>query len=180
MGCPTRSRAKGGAGVHLGAGEEADLLELLGAEQVRLVDDEDDPSPALGLLRREEGLGLGHHLGLEEARGGAQRGDDRDVEAAGAEGGVGDVDDLVRGRVEGAHRGPQGDGLADADLADEDAEQRLADAEPDAGDGLLVGRSAEQVGRGDGLGKGGPGEAEVPDPGGADAHDPGSSSGSSR
>jgi hypothetical protein len=41
-------QGEAGPGVHLGAGEEADLLELLGAKQVRFVDDEDDPSPVRG------------------------------------------------------------------------------------------------------------------------------------
>jgi len=44
-GLPDEEQGEGGAGVHLGAREETDLLELLGAEQMRLVNDEDDPSP---------------------------------------------------------------------------------------------------------------------------------------
>ena len=70
---------------------------------------------------------------------------DGHVQAAGADGRVGQVHDVVRGLVELADGGAHGDGLADADLAGDDAQQRLGDAEADARDGFLVTRSVEQV-----------------------------------
>ncbi len=86
---------EGAAAIHIGVGEQAELLELLGRQQVRLVDHNDDATVTFSLLGFEELLGLGHHLGLEEARSGAQGTDHGDVEAAGAEGGIGNyVGDL--------------------------------------------------------------------------------------
>src|SRR5262245_42511467 len=69
VGWPTSSRANG-LRVHVGVGGQAQLLELLGGEQVRLVDQEDDPAPALLLLGGEQALGLGDQVGLVHARGG--------------------------------------------------------------------------------------------------------------
>jgi hypothetical protein len=78
--------------VHVAVGEQAELLELLGGQQVGLVDDQDDAAVAFVFFGGEQVGGLAHDFGLVEAGSGAERGDDRDVEAAGAERGVGDVD----------------------------------------------------------------------------------------
>ena len=61
------------------------------------------------------------------------------VEAAGADRGVGEVDERVAGGVEGGGGGAGGDGLAGADLAGQEAERLLLDHEGDAGERLLVG-----------------------------------------
>ncbi len=62
----------------------------------------------------------------------AERGDDGVVDAADADGGVAEVDEGVPGGEGGA----QGDGLARADLAGDDAEGVLADAPGELGGGL--------------------------------------------
>jgi hypothetical protein len=67
---------------------------------MRLVDDDDDPPVALGLFGFEELTRLGHDLGLVEARAATEGPDDRHVQAPGAEGRVGDVDEGVTGGVE--------------------------------------------------------------------------------
>ncbi len=82
---------EGTAAIHVGVGEQAEFLELGSREQVCFVDHDDDAAVTLGRLGLEELLGLSHHLGFEEARDGAECADDGDVQAAGAEGGVGDL-----------------------------------------------------------------------------------------
>ena len=91
--------------------------------------------------------------------------DDRQIQPACAEGGRGHVDDVVRSGIELGGGGAQGDGLADADLAGDDAQQRLADAEADARHGFLMAGAVAQLAGRDGLAEGGAGEAEVADPG---------------
>src|SRR5215470_1493231 len=132
---------------------------------MRLINDDDDAAVALGLLGFEQLLGLGHDLGLEEARSGAEGADDGDVEATGAEGGVGDVDDLVAEWVERGPGSAGGDRLAGADLAGDDAQGRLLDAVQDAGDSFLVGLPREELGRSQRLCEGRTGEAKVGQPG---------------
>ena len=70
------------------------------------------------------------------------------VDAAGADGGVAEVDDGVAGRVERGEGGAHGHGLARADLAGDDAEGVFGHAPGDAGDGLGVGGVAVQHARG--------------------------------
>src|SRR5262245_2214442 len=124
----------------------------------------------LGLLSLQQLLSLGHDLGLEEARAGAEGADDCDVEAPGAEGGVGDVDDLVAGRVQGGASGTGSDRLAGADLAGDHAQRRLLDAVEDAGDGLLMRDAGEELRRCQRFGEGGSDESEVSEPGRLDGH----------
>ncbi len=90
---------EGALGVHVGVGEQAQLLQLFGGQQVGLVDADDDAAAAFVLFGGEQVGGLAHDFGLVEAGAATQRGDDGDVEASGADGGVGDVDDLVAGAV---------------------------------------------------------------------------------
>ena len=85
----------------------------------------------------------------------------RVVEAAGADGGVAEVDDGVPGGVEGGEGGADGDGFAGADFAGDDAEGAFGDAPADPGDGFGVGAVAVQHAAGPGRGRTGSGEAVV-------------------
>jgi hypothetical protein len=95
----------------------------------------------------------------------AGRADDGDVEAAGAEGGVGDVDDLVAGGVQAGDGGAQRDGLPAADVSGDHPEGGFGDTEADPGDGLGVRLAGEQVFGGDPLAEWGAGQPEVGGPG---------------
>jgi hypothetical protein len=81
-----------------------------------LVADEHDPAVPFCCLGGEQVAGLGHQLGFEVAGLGAQRPDDGDIQAPGSERRVGDVDDLVPGRVERGDRRPQRHRLARPDV----------------------------------------------------------------
>jgi hypothetical protein len=111
---------------------------LVGVEQVRLVDDEDDQPAAFGVFGGERVSGLRDQRGLVEARNPAERGDDPVVDAAGADGRVAELDDGVSGGVECGQGGADGDGFAGADLTGDHAEGVLVDAPADPGDGLGV------------------------------------------
>jgi hypothetical protein len=87
--------------------------------------------------------------------------DDLVVDAAGAGGGVGQVDEGVAGLVEGSDGSAGGDGLAGADLAGDDAEGALADAPADPGGGLGAAGVLVQHGRGEVLAERQPGEPVV-------------------
>src|SRR5262249_12367771 len=88
-----------------------------------------------------------------------------EVQATCAEGWRGDVDHVVRGRLQLARGGAHGDVLADAYFAGDDPEQRLADAKADARDDLLVAGAIAQLLGGAGVGGRRTREAEVGDPG---------------
>src|SRR5580704_5581669 len=135
-----------------------------------LVDDEHDAPMSLRLLGGEQVGGLGNELRLGVAGHAAESDHDGRVEAAGPEGAVADVDDLVAGPVESGDGGPDRHGLAAADVANDHAQGALGDAEADARHRLRMSRSGEEVGGGDALGEGGSGQPEVGDPGGAAAH----------
>jgi hypothetical protein len=137
----TRER---GVGVHVRVGEQAELFELVGGEEVGFVDDDHDAFAAFVLFGGERVGGLGDERRLVEAGDATQRGDDRGVEAAGADGGVAEVDDRVAGRVEIRGRGSGGDGLAGADLTGDHGEGAFGDAPGDAGDGFAVAGGAVQ------------------------------------
>src|SRR5260370_992115 len=115
-----------------------------------LVADEDDAAVPFGGLGGEQVAGLGHQLGFEVAGLGAERADDGDIQAPGAEGGVGDVDDLVAGGVEAGDGGAQRHGLPGADVAGDHAERGFHHAEADPGDRLGV-----RLAGGQGFGGGG-------------------------
>src|SRR5713101_2478903 len=99
--------------------------------------------------------------------------DDGQVEPTRAEGGRGDVDDVVCARIELAGGGAQSDGLADAHFASDDAQERLTDAEADARDGFLVAGPIAQLASGNGFAERGAGETKMADPG-CTGHDRGS------
>src|SRR5579859_8004416 len=73
--------SEGALGIHVGVGEQAQLFELVGLEEVGLVDDEDDAAVAFSLFGLEHLLSLGHELGPEKARLSAQSADHGDIEA---------------------------------------------------------------------------------------------------
>jgi hypothetical protein len=72
---------------------------------------------------------------------------------------------VVRGLVQLADGGAYGDGLTDADLARDDAEQRFGDAKANTSDGFLMTRSIKQVFRRDAFRERKLGEAKVCGPG---------------
>ena len=90
----------------------------------------------------------------------AQRGHDVVVDAAGADGRVGDVDQVVAGGFGTADRGAGGD-LADADLAGDHGDAAGGDAVADAGGGLGVVAAVEQLAGRQGAAEGHGGEAEI-------------------
>jgi hypothetical protein len=120
---------------------------------------------ALVLLSGQQRLHLRDQVRLLHARLGAERMHDGQVQTTRAERRRGNVDDVVRARIQLASGGTHGDGFADAHLASDDAQQRLADAEADTGDGFLVAGAITQLGGRDGLTERCTREAEVGDPG---------------
>ncbi len=163
-GLPGQDGGERGCRVHLRVRQEPQFFKLVWLQEVRFVDDDHDAAVPLGGLGGEQVAGLGHQLGLEVARPVTQRADDGDVKPAGAEGGVGDVDDLVAGRVQAGDRGAQRHGLACADVAGDHPERGFQDAEADPGDRLVVRGPAEQVPGRDRLAERGAGQAEVRGP----------------
>jgi hypothetical protein len=77
-----------GDAVELAVRQEPQLLELARREQVRFVDCHDDSPSALMFLGGEVVHGLGDQAGGVEPGDAAEAGDQRGVEAAGADGGV--------------------------------------------------------------------------------------------
>jgi hypothetical protein len=105
---------------------------------VRLVDDEHDATTAFAFFGGQQGLGLRDQFGFLGTWSGTQRVNKGQVQTACAEGWCGDVDDVMGGWVQLAGRRAHRNGLANTHFAGDDAQQRLADAEPDPRDGFLV------------------------------------------
>ena len=87
----------------------------------------------LGVFGGQRVAGLRDQGGVVEAGFAAQGGDQVMVDAAGADGGVRDVDQVVAGGFGAAERGAGGDGLADADLTGDHGDAAGGDAVADAG-----------------------------------------------
>ncbi len=121
------------------------MLQLLRSQKVAFVDDEDDTPPTLLFFGGQQAVGLGDQLGSGQVGMSTQRIDDRHVQATRAECGRRNVDDVMRGGIELAGRGAHRDGLAHADLASDNAQQRLGDAKADARHRLLVAGSLTQL-----------------------------------
>ena len=105
-----------GVGVHVVVGQHPDRLELLVAQQVGLVDDQDGGAAALVAFGGEHGGGLGGQPGGSCGRAGRRR----SVTIVSWRprmpiSGVGQVDDGVPGGVQAGQGGAHGDGLAGAD-----------------------------------------------------------------
>ncbi len=92
--------------IPVGVGQQPQLFELGGLKEVGFINDQNDAAVSLSGLGGEQIGGLDHQLGSLVAGVGAEGSDDGDIQAPGAEGGIGDVDDLVPGRVEGRDGGP--------------------------------------------------------------------------
>jgi hypothetical protein len=91
--------------------------------------------------------GLGDERGGVEAGFGTECGDDVLVDASGADGGVGNVDEVVTGTVDAVESGAGGHGLADADFAGDHGDAAGVDAVRDAGGGLgVVGVAVQHTG----------------------------------
>ncbi len=131
---------------------------------MRFIDHQHHPPPSLVFFGCQQAVSLRDQFGSGQARMCAQRAHDGHVQAACTERRRGDVDDVVGGRIELAGRRAHRHGLADPDLAGDDAQQRLADAEADARHCLLMAGTFAQLGRRDGFREWHAAEAEVRDP----------------
>jgi hypothetical protein len=89
---------------------------------VGLVDDQDGGLAAFVALGGQHGGGLGGQPGAGPVGGPAEGRNDGLVQAADADHRVGEVDDGVPGGVQAGQDGADGDGLAGADLAGDDAD----------------------------------------------------------
>ena len=142
-GLADQQAGEGAGGVHVVLGQHADGLQLGVVEQVGFVQDEDRGAAPFGLFggqpRRFGGRGWRGAPTLP-----AERGDDLVVDAADPDGGVGQVDDRIARIVQCGQCGADGDGLAGADFAGDDADAAFGDAPADAGDGLAVSGMAVQ------------------------------------
>ena len=152
---------EGRVGVEVVVGEHPYGLELLVAQQVGLVDDQDGGFAALVAFGGQDGGGLGGEPGAGAVGLAAEGGDDHLVQAADADHGVGQVDDGVPGGVQAGQDGADRGGLAGPDFACDDADRAFADAPGDAGDGLVVGGVAVQHARGQVAAERHPGEPVV-------------------
>ena len=110
--------------VHLGVGQDPDGLELVVGQQVRLVDDQ-QRGPGRARRARRRCRPAAWAASVARAVGGpaAERGDDVVVDAPGAGGRVGQVDQGVPGLVERGDGGAGGGRLPRADFARDDAQR---------------------------------------------------------
>ncbi len=100
VGLADEQDAQGRERVHLRVGQHAQSLELGDVQEVSLVDDEDHVAALLGELDVQRAFDLGDEGGVVEPGRLAQGGGDRAVQAAGADHGIGQVDDAVAGGVQ--------------------------------------------------------------------------------
>jgi hypothetical protein len=64
VGCPARDPGERGGGIHLGVGQQPQLLELVWLHEMSLVADEHDAAVPFCGLGGEQVAGLGHQLGF--------------------------------------------------------------------------------------------------------------------
>jgi hypothetical protein len=127
----------------------------------RFWDHEHDLLAAFVVLGGEQLGGLADQGGPVEPRFGAEAGHEVVVDSAGADHGVGQVDDGVAGRVQRGDGRSGCDGLAGADLAGEHADGLLVDQPSQACDGFFVAGRGEQLGGREVTAEGVAGQAEV-------------------
>ena len=77
---PGQDPGERGVGVHLGVRREPQLYELIRLQEMSLAEHYDAAVPFCGLGGQQVGF-LGHQLGFQVAWLGAQRPDDRDIQA---------------------------------------------------------------------------------------------------
>src|SRR5207302_6049010 len=92
-GLADEQRGEGRVGVEVVVGQHADGLELLVAQQVGFIDDQDGGFAAFVAFGGQDGGGLGGEPGAGAVGLAAEGGDDHLVQAADADHGVGQVDD---------------------------------------------------------------------------------------
>src|SRR5260370_1076790 len=129
---------RGRVGVEVVVGEHRYGLELLIAQQVGLVDDQDGGFAAFVAFGGQDGGGLGGEPGAAAVGLAAEGGDDHLVQAADADHRVGQGDDGVPGGGQAGQDGAGRGGLAGPDFTSDDADRAFGDAPGDAGDGLVV------------------------------------------
>jgi len=152
---------EGGGGVEFVVGEQAQGFQCVVGQEVGFVDEQDGGAGAFGVFGGEGVAGLGDQGRGVEAGVAAQGGDDVVVDAAGADGGVGDVDQVVAGGFQAVDGGAGGDGLADTDFAGDHGDAAGGDAVGDAGGGLVVVGGGEQHAGGEVAAEGQAGEPEI-------------------
>ena len=147
------------AAVHVGAQEQAELLESGGRQQVGFVEDEQGEA-LFGADEVFEGRAdAGDHFGLAEGRFVTQSDQDVPVEAGDAEGGIGQVDGQVAVGVERGDEAAHGSGLSAADLAGDQAHALLVDQIGQACPQLGLATRGQDIDRGDVFGEGQAGKA---------------------
>jgi len=117
VGWPTRRQTNGEWLSILAVREQPQLLELVGAEQVRLVEHHRGVAASFVFLGGEQAHRLGDQRRLVEAPDTSQSGDDAPVETTSTHGRVPEVDHRVAAGIQAGQRCPHGHRLARADLA---------------------------------------------------------------
>ena len=143
-------------------GQHPDGLELGVIEQVRLVEHEHGGAAAFDLFGGQGVGGLRDQGGVMGQRSPAQREHDLVVDATDPDGGVGQVDDAVAGRVERGDCRAHGHGFPGADLAGDHPDAPFGHAPADAGHGLTMAGVSVQHPRGQVPAERGVGEPEEP------------------
>ena len=115
-------------------------------QQMGFVDDEHGVAAPFGVFGGQRLGGLGGQGGPVKGRGVPERGHDVGEHAAHPDGGVGQVDEHVPGRIQVGGGRPHGHGLAGADLAGDHPDRALVHTPGDAGDRLTVAGMAVQHG----------------------------------
>src|SRR5260370_19542426 len=127
-------------------------------QEMSFVDDEEAEEAGVAVVGGEQGGGLGGEGGGAVGGPAAERGDHVVVDAPGAGGGVGEVDQGVPGLVECGDGGAGGGGLAGADFAGDHGQGALAGGPGGPGGRLRVSGVVVQHGRGEVLAERGAGE----------------------
>ena len=143
-GLPDQHDGERGSGVHVVVGQKPDGFELVIVEQVGLIDDEHGVAATFGVLGCQRVGGLRCQPGGVKRRGVPEGGHDVGQHAAHPDGGVGQVDDDVPGRVQRGGRRTDGHRFAGTDFPGDDPDGALVHAPADPGDGFAVGGVAVQ------------------------------------
>jgi hypothetical protein len=156
---PDEDERRRGLRVHPNVEEQSEFFESALLQEVGLVDDDDRGLLALVGQDVEAAPDGQHHLLAKHRHWLAESGEHFPIEPRDADEGVGGVDDGVAGRVEAVDEGPQGGGLARADLAGDEADPPLTDEVSEPHLELLLTRGREELGSGEPSTEGCRGEA---------------------